>query len=297
LDWLNFHHLRCFHAVAREGSIARASRVLHTSSPSISVQLRKLEQNLGERLFTRRGRNLVLTDVGAMVRDYAEQIFALGSELIGTLRAGPAGRFVRLRIGVGDSVAKELATRLLSPVFDLREPVRPVVHEGKAEALLAELALHHLDVVLLDEPPPVVHRLKICQHPLGDAAIGVFGADGRPLRRHFPASLADAPFVLPTEHHALRRAFDEFCHATDLRVRIAAEVEDSGLAKTLAREGRGLLLAPVVLARTLAEHYGLQQIGELPRVRIPYVACTVARRIDNPAVARVLSSGRNLLAD
>lgn len=297
MDWLNFHHLRCFHAVAREGSIARASRVLHTSSPSISVQLRKLEQNLGARLFTRRGRHLVLTDVGAIVRDYAEQIFALGSELIGTLRTGDAGRFVRLRVGVGDSVAKELAARLLLPVFDATETVRPIVHEGKAEALLAELALHHLDVVLLDEPPPTIQRLKVFQHPLGDAAIGVFGVDGGKLRRRFPASIADAPFVLPTEHHVLRRAFDRFCEESALRVTVAAEVEDSGLAKTLAREGRGLLLAPTVLTKTLARHYGLERVGELPRVRIPYVACTVARQVDNPAVARVLSDARNLLSD
>lgn len=297
LDRLNFHHLRYFHTVAHEGSIARASRLLHTSPPSISVQLRQLEQQLGEPLFTKQGRTLTLTAVGETVRDYADQIFALGGELVATVRGSSTGRAALLRFGVADSVAKELAARLLGPVFETEQPCRAIVREGPAEGLLAELALHRLDVVLLDEPPSAVARLKLFQHALGDAAIGVFGdeATAARLRRRFPASLGGAAFVLPMVGNLLRSTFDAFCRTEGLAVNVVAEVEDSGLAKTLAREGRGLLLAPSALSSVLKQHYGLHRIADLPDVRLPYVACTARRRIDSPHVLRVLAAGRDLL--
>lgn len=297
LDRLNFHHLRYFHVVAHEGSIARASKVLHTSPPSISVQLRQLEQQLGEKLFSKQGRNLALTAVGETVRDYADQIFALGGELMATVRGAPGGRGTLLRFGVADSVAKELAARLIGPAFETTQPCRAVVREGPAERLLAELALHRLDVVLLDEPPPSLARLKLFQHPLGDAAIGVFGKQpvARRLRRGFPGSLAGEAFVLPVAGNLLRAAFDGYCRTARLEVAVTAEVEDSGLAKTLAREGRGLLLAPAALSSVLADHYGLHRIADLPGVRIPYVACTAWRQIDNAPLQRVLAAGRDLL--
>jgi LysR family transcriptional regulator, transcriptional activator of nhaA len=297
MDWLNFHHLRYFYVVVREGSIARASQLMHTSPPSISVQLKQLEQQLGERLFVKQGRRLVLTEVGCQVRDYAEQIFSLGSELLATVRGQPGGRAQRLRVGIADSVAKELAARLLAPVFDAEQAVRSIVREAPAERLLADLALHQLDLVLLDEPPPAISRLKVFQHPLGEAAIGVFAAGdaAAKLRRRFPQSLASQPFVLPLEGNLLRRVFDDFCREASLEVTPVAEVEDSGLAKTLAREGRGLLLAPTVLASTLRQHYGLRSVGELPDVRVPYIACTVARRVDDLLISWVLQRARDLL--
>ena len=297
LDRLNFHHLRYFHVVAHEGSIARASRLLHTSPPSISVQLRQLEQQIGAQLFTKQGRSLVLTAVGETVRDYADQIFALGGEMMATVRGAPGGRGTLLRFGVADSVAKELAARLLGPAFETDRPCRAIVREGPADRLLAELALHRLDVVLLDEPPTALARLKLFQHPLGEAAVGVFGKDAqaRQLRRGFPESLAGAAFVLPVPGNLLRAAFDGFCRSVGLAVAVVAEVEDASLAKTLAREGRGLLLAPTALAPVLEQHYGLHRIADLPDVRIPYIACTAWRRIDSPQLQRVLAAGRDLL--
>jgi LysR family transcriptional activator of nhaA len=297
MDWLNYHHLRYFHVVAREGSIVRASRALHTSPPSISAQLRLLEQRLGERLFRKQGRGLVLTGIGEVVRDYAEQIFSLGGELLATVRSGVGARLTRLRVGVADAVAKELAARLLGPVFEGPQPVRVLVNEGPAARLLAELALHRLDLVLLDEPPPAVERLKVFQHPLGDAAIGVFApkASAARLRRRFPRSLGGLPFILPPAGNLLRSAFEGLLRREEVDVAVVAEVDDSGLAKTLAREGRGAILAPAVLAPVLARHHGLLPIGELPGVRVPYIACTVARHIDNPLVEQVLSLGRDLL--
>lgn len=298
MDWLNYHHLRYFHAVAREGSIARASRLLHTSPPSISVQLQKLEEHLGTELFVKQGRGLALTDAGSLVRDYADQIFSLGTELIDAVRSRSGKAASRVRIGIADSVPKELAARLLEPLFQSSSGVRATVHEGPAERLLADLALHSFDLVLLDEPPPTIARLKVFQHELGAARIGVFGADpiDARTRRRFPSSLDGAPFVLPVEDNLLRREFEGYCREVGVRVQVVAEVEDSALAKTLARDNRGFLLAPTVLANTLRKHYGLRRLGELDGLVIPYVACTIAQRVDNPQITRVLERGRNLLA-
>lgn len=296
-NWLNFHHLRYFHAVARDGSIARAAKRLHTSPPSISVQLQKLEEHLGQPLFVKQGRGLVLTQVGQLVRDYAEEIFGLGTELVETVQGGGV-RAARVRIGIADSVPKELAARFVQPLFDAEEPTRVIVREGDGERLLADLALHSLELVLLDEPPAAISRLKVFQHQLGDAQIGVFSArDGdRKLRRKFPESLRGAPFVLPLEDNLLRREFERWRSQNGLAIEVAAEVEDSALAKTMAREGRGLFLAPVVLSAPLGEHYGLRLIGELGDLHIPYVACTVARRTESRGIANVLEAARSLLA-
>ncbi|MFK7742331.1 MAG: LysR family transcriptional regulator [Planctomycetota bacterium] len=296
---LNYHHLRYFVEVARQGSIARASRRLHISPPSISVQLQKLEDQLGEQLLVKQGRGLRLTETGEMVRNYAERIFALGTEMLDAVQQH-GERPARLRIGVDDAVPKELAVRLLEPVFaDSTRPTRSIVHEGEADRLLADLALHHFDLVLLDEPPPAIARLKIFQHPLGKAHVGVFSSRKQdvPRRKRFPASLADAPFILPVEHSLLRREFDDFCQRESLAIRVVAECEDSSFAKTLARDGRGMLLAPTVLAPAMRKHYGLEHIGELDGVRIPYVACTAARRIDNPFLKLVLERARTLLSE
>ncbi len=297
MDWLNYHHLRYFHAVAREGSIARASRVLHTSPPAISTQLRQLERSLGEKLFTRQGRGLALTEMGRVAQDYAEQIFALGGELLDTVRGRPSTRPARVRVGIADAVPKELTARLLGPLF-AGEQVRLVVHEGPAEGLVADLAMFRLDLVVVDEPPPSIARLKVFQHPLGDAAIGVFAARGRAarLRRGFPGSLRGQPCVLPIEGSLLRRELDRWSADVGVAVDVVAEVEDSALAKTLARDGRGLLFAPAVLAPMLRRNFGLARVGDLAGVRCRYVACTVARRVTNPLVARLLASARDLLA-
>lgn len=297
-DGINYHHLRYFHAVAREGSITRASKLLHTSPPSISVQIKQLEQQLGQPLFLREGRGLTLTPVGELVRDYAEQIFVLGTELMDVVRGDHRVRVTRLRVGVADSVPKELAVRLLTPAFTAQDPVRTIVHEASAEQLLAELAIGRHDLVLLDEPPPTIRRLQVFAHALGDAVVGVFGKPdvAKQIRRRFPESLAGSSFVLPLEGNLLRSAFDGYCHAKELRVNIAAEVADSGLAKALARDGRGLLLAPGVLKSTLEKNYALRCIGELDDLRLPYYACTAARRVDDPVVDRILRQGRDLLS-
>ena len=300
MDWLNYHHLRYFWAVAREGSIARASKQLHVSQPSISTQLRQLERSLGEKLLQKHGRGLQLTDMGRFVLGYAEQIFSLGRDLLDAVRDQPTGQPVRLQVGIADVVPKQLSHRLLAPLLVGDPPVRIVVQEDRPERLLAELAVFALDVVIADVPAAVGSRVRAFHHPLGSSPVGVFGTRkvAAPLRRGFPGSLRDQPFVLPLEQAELRRDFDALLRDRDIRVRIVAEVEDSALQKTFARDGAGLVLAPTVLAHDLAETHGLVACGTMPGLQARYFAITVDRRVKHPAFPLLLRSARQgLFAD
>lgn len=300
MDWLNYHHLRYFHVVAREGSIARASRLLLVSQPSISTQLRELEKALGAKLFEKVGRNLIPTEMGRLVQVYAEQIFALGSELLDAVRDRPTGQPLRLQVGVADVIPKAVAFRLLQPVRELGEPVRLVVREGAPDRLLADLAVYHLDLLLLDAPPAVTRRVRAFHHPLGQSTVGVF-ADERQaarLRRDFPRSLQNEPCLLPLDDSELRRDVEHWLRERDLRPQVVGEFEDSALLETFAREGAGFVFLPTAVAGDLKRHSGLLPCGTLDGVLARYLAVTVERRVRHPAVAAVIDAARTaLLAD
>lgn len=293
MDWLNFHHLRYFFVVVREGSIARACKVLHKSQPAISAQLRLLERAFGEHLLQRQGRGIAPTDMGRLVFGYAEQIFGLGRDLLDAVRDRPTGRPLRVQVGIADVVPKELGFRLLQPLVAAPEPVQLVVREDRPEQLLAELAVFHLDLVIADRPAATGSKVKAFHHALGSCSAGVFGtaAAVRPLRRGFPHSLAGRRFVLPLDDSELRREFELWQHTAGCAVTVAAEVEDSALACELGAAGVGLVLAPQVLAADLARR-GLRPLGELPDVRCRFYAITVERRVKHPAVARLLTAAR-----
>ena len=296
LDWLNYHHLRYFFVTAREGSIAKASQLLHTSQPAISTQLRQLERSLGERLFQRQGRGLVMTDIGQLVFEHAEQIFRLGGELLDAVRDRPTGRPLRLQVGLCDVVPKDLAFRLLEPLLQGPERVQLVVHEDRPDRLLAELALFQLDLVVADGPIAAGSKVKAFHHELGACNIAVFGdaARSKALRRGFPGSLQGQPFVLPIEATEVRREFSAWLRSVGMTVDVIAELEDDALARPMVAAGHGLMLAPVVLEADLARTRGLRLIGELP-VAARFVAVTVERRVRHPAVVRLLSAARDRL--
>ncbi len=152
-DWLNYHHLLYFWTVFREGSVTRASEKLHLAQPTISGQLKKLEQSLGEKLYTRVGRDLVLTDIGQTVYRYADEIFAIGREMVEAVNERPVGRPVRLVVGLSQVLPKLIAFRLLEPALRLEEKVQIICREGSMQDLLTRLAVHELDVVFADSPP------------------------------------------------------------------------------------------------------------------------------------------------
>jgi len=295
--WLNYHHLLYFWTVAREGSITRAGDVLHLTQPAISAQLHTLERALGEKLFERRGRQLALTDTGRLVYRYAEEIFTIGRELQETLAGRPTGRPPRLVVGVVDSMPKLMIYRLLERAVRGAEPVQLVLREGTAERLLADLAIHTVDVVLSDAPVPPTVRVKAFSHLLGECGVTIFGTPTllAAHKRGFPVSLAGAPFLLPMEGSTLRRSLDVWFAEMDIRPNVVAEIEDSAVLKVFGQAGVGLFAAPTAVEREVRRQYGVRVVGRVEDIRERFYAISAERRIRHPAVLAISSSARREL--
>ena len=297
MDWLNYHHLLYFHTVAREGSIVKASALLSLTPPTISGQIKVLEGAVGAHLFERQRRRLVLTDMGRTVYKYADEIFGIGRELMDVIRHRPAGRPVRLVVGVADVMPKLIVRRVLEPVLHMPGGMRLVCREDTPQHLLAALALHELDVVLTDAPMPPDVRVKAYNHLLGESHVSLFAlpALARSLARHFPKSLDGVPVLLPSAHTALRRSLDQFFAAHAISPRIVAEFDDSALLKVFGEDGVGVFPAPSVLERDICDRYGVRVVGRLTDVKERFYAISVERRLTHPAVVAMTVQARTSL--
>jgi LysR family transcriptional activator of nhaA len=294
MEWLNYHHLRYFWTVAKEGSLKKAAEKLHVSQPSISEQLSELEDALGEKLFRRSGRSKVLTDAGQIAFRYADEIFTLGRELVNAVKQRPTARALRLYVGVADSFPKLVTNEILKPVFAMPQTVHVICREGKMEDLLGQLAAHRLDLVLADEPASSNTNFKTFNHSLGETSTTICAEKklAAQLKRGFPKSLHDAPALLPAENTALRRALEQWFRTVGIAPRVVAEFEDLALMKVMAAEGRGFIAVPTLAARDAVAHYGFMVVGEATRCRVQFHAITAERRIVHPAVA--LITGKQL---
>ena len=294
MDWLNYHHLLYFYTVAKEGSVSRAAKALRLAQPTLSGQIRKLEEAFDEKLFARAGRNLVLTEMGRVVYRYADEIFGIGRELTETLRGRSGGRIARLSVGVADVVPKLITHRLLEVALELPEPVQLICHEGKTERLLADLAVHAYDMVITDAPLPTHVVIKAYNHPLGECSISFFATRALvPARgNRFPQVLDGAPLLLPTANTSLRRSLDRFFQQHDIHPRVVAEFEDSALLKVFGQYGHGIFPAPSVLEREVCKHYGVRAIGRAETVIERFYAISVERRIKHQAVAAITGAAR-----
>ena len=297
MEWLNYHHLLYFWAVAREGGVTRASEQLRLAQPTISGQLKALEEALGEKLFERAGRRLVLTDVGRVVYRYADEIFTLGRELQDTLKGRPTGRPVRFTVGVADAVPKLVAYRLLRPALTLPEPVHVVCREDKPERLLSELGLHSLDLVLSDAPASPGVKVKAYSHLLGETPVAFFGTDALAAehRRGFPRSLDGAPVLVPTEGSSLRRSLEQWFDAEGLRPRVVGEIEDSALLKVFGQAGTGLFPAPVAIEAEIRVQFGVKVVGRVDAVKARFYALSAERKLKHPAVLAIREAARSEL--
>jgi LysR family transcriptional regulator, transcriptional activator of nhaA len=289
MDWLNYHHLRYFWIVSKEGSLARAAEVLRVSQPSISGQIRELEQALGQRLFRREGRKNVLTEAGQMVHRYAAEIFMLGTELMNAVNERPTENALRVHVGMTDSFPKLLGNEILKPLFGLDRPVHVICREGKPEELMARLAAHQLDIVLADESPPSSANIRVHDHKLGET--GTFFCATKKLaaflRDGFPSSMQGAPALLPLEHSPLRRSVETWLRTRGIGPRLVAEFEDPALMKVMAAEGRGFIALPAASVGLALKRYSLMVFGKAPECRVSFHALTAERRIEHPAVAAI----------
>lgn len=286
---LNYQHLYYFWTVVRTGSLTRASAELNLSMPTISAQLRQLEERLGVQLLAKAGRALVPTDAGRTAFRYAGDIFRLGRELTDALASGGEEQPLRLAVGIDDVLPKEIAERLLAPALGLGRALRLVCQEGTLERLTAALAVNDLDMALSDAPVPPRLGIRVHSHHLGSCGVSWMGARGlaRKLRAGFPGSLTGAPVLLPTDDTALRRALDQWFERQKLRPQVVGEFEDYALLREFARAGTGLVPVPDVMARLLQREAGLALLGPARAVEAQFYAVTLHREPGHPAVAEI----------
>lgn len=294
---LNYHHFRLFWAVAREGHLTRASARLHLTPQTVSMQVSAFEVAIGEKLFHRSGRRLLLTDAGRVALQYADEIFALGQEFRDVLRGGPTRRPYRLSVGVADVLPKIIAHQLIEPALRLEDPVRIICREGSPEKLLAELAVYDLDVVLSDGPIPPSAKIRGFNHKLGTCgAVFMARADlATRLREEFPASLDGQPVLLPCENTILRREVEEWFDTHGVVPVVAGEFDDSALLKAFGGKGVGFFSVPTVIGDDVARQYNVEPIGTAEGLIESFYAISLERRVQHPATAAICTAARSEL--
>jgi len=295
---MNFKHLHYFWVTAKAGGIMRAGEQLHTTPQTLSGQIKLLEDWLGRKLFRKSGRQLELTEEGRLALGYADQIFALGTELEAAVRQARAGqRVLDFRVGVADSVAKSVAYRLLEPALNLAEPVRLICSEGKFPDLLAQLALQRLDLVLADEPMSKRINVKAFNHPLGSTAMSFFAAPAlkAQLQGPFPQCLNDMPMLIQGAAASVRQQLEGWLTRHDVHPRILGEFDDGALMTAFGREGRGVFMAPTVLEAETVAQYGVELIGRSDELVEEFYAVSVERRITHPCVVAITDAARGQL--
>jgi LysR family transcriptional activator of nhaA len=296
---LNYQHLLYFWSVVRTGSLKRASQDLALSAPTISAQLRTLEERLGEKLLAKSGRNLVPTETGKLVFGYANEIFALGQELLDALEQRPSARTLRLIVGIDDVLPKEIAYRIVEPGIQLKQPVRVVCREGTLDRLVADLAVHDLDVVLSDAPVTPTLAVRAYSHPLGGCKVLWMATPALAgnLVHGFPRSLNDVPVLLPTDDTAIRRALDQWLDKQGVRPLLLGEFEDYAMLREFARAGHGVAPVPSVLEPQFRRELGFSRIGVAQGVKAEFYAITAERQVKHRAALAMLESARRLFSE
>jgi LysR family transcriptional regulator, transcriptional activator of nhaA len=298
MKWLNYNHLYYFWIVAREGGIVRASEELMVSQPTISIQIKELETAVGHRLFDRVGRGLQLTEAGRVALNYANEIFSLGQEMLNALEHQPAGRPLKLSVGILDVIPKPVVRQLLEPAQRLPQPVRLICREDKADRLLSDLAARRTDVVLSDAPIGTAVQVQGFNHLLGESGVSFFASKelaGR-LKRGFPKSLNGAPVLLPTDHTQLRRSLNRWFDSKRIHPVVAGEFDDSALMFWFGRSGAGAFAAPTIMEAKLAQDLGVKVLGRAADVRERYYAISMEAKLKHPAVIAVCEAARKALA-
>jgi LysR family transcriptional regulator, transcriptional activator of nhaA len=295
---MNFKHLYYFWVTARAGGVMRAGEQLHTTPQTISGQIKLLEDWLGRDLFQKSGRQLELTEHGRLALGYADQIFSLGQDLESALRqVRGAPKRLDFRVGVADSVSKSVAYRLLEPALSLDQPVKLLASEGTFDDLLAQLALHRLDLVIADEPMPKRVSVKAFNHALGRSDMSFFCTPGLLPRVNgpFPGCLDGLPMLVPGPTSSVRRQLDGWFARHQLSPVVVGEFDDAALMKAFGREGQGVFMTPSVLEDETCAQFGVSVIGRTNELVEEFYAVSVERRISHPCVLAITDAARGQL--
>ena len=297
MDWINYHHLFYFWMVAKTGTVSAAAKKLHLARPTVTAQVRELERSVGQKLLRQQGRGLVLTEFGQQIFAYAENIFSIGQELREFIKTGQPGRRQKLRVGMPDVVPKLIAFELLKPALIGAEPPRMECYEGKLTDLLADLAIHRLDLVLSDSPAPTTLDVNVYNHKLGECGLSILATPSlaKKYRKGFPDSLTNAPILLPTELTVVRRSLDRWMEDRKVFPEIVAELEDSALLKVFGQAGQGVFPVPSVIEDIVKKQYGVWLVGRIPEVLDTFYVISIEKRVQHEAAIRIMNQARNQL--
>ena len=291
---INYKHLRYFWMVAKEGSIAKASKLLFLTPQTISGQLTVLEENLGISLFEKSGRSLKLTDAGLIVQSYANDIFSLGNELEEVLHNKPQKRLVHLKAGIANSIPKSIAYHLLEPVLHLKEPIKIICREDNLSTLLGELAEHKLDIVISDRAIPESPSINGFNHHLGECGITFFctGELRENLQGEFPACLDNMPLLLTGDASSTKNNVVQWLKQQSIFPHIIAEFDDGALMKAFGQRGAGIFIAPSIIAKEVEIAFGVKSIGETTKVMESFYAISMDRKVKHSGVVTILNNAR-----
>ena len=290
MTWLNYHHLYYFWVTAREGSISSASTMLRVGQPTISTSIKNLEESLNQSLFNRKGRGLHLTEAGKVVLDYANQIFSLGNELVEVIADKTFSKRTHVHFGALDSVPKSLVQSLIHSAQKIA-PCAITVLEGGGDYLFRELQAHRIDLVISNFPPTIGDSKQYFSRLLAKIPITVFSTKKyQPLKRDFPASLQDQPFIMPSLHSKLRHDLNHFFQINKITIDVIIETQDTSIQKILGIEGMGLVPLPDFAGKELVKEGKLIKIGSLQGITEDFWLISSPRKFSNPIAETLMKN-------
>lgn len=294
-DTINYKHLRYFWTVAHEGSIIKASHKLHITPQTISGQLSLLERRIGNPLFSRVGKSLQLTETGRLVLNYADEIFDLGRELSDVLRGAPTVGPSEFIVSAASALPKTIVHKIIEPALHIEQPVNLISKEGPVEAILADLAVHKVDMVLSDTPVTSTFSIKAYNHKLGESGLSFFAsaALAKKYKKGFPASLNNAPMLMPTKQYAIRQAVDHWLNQNNIYPHIKGQFDDSALMKSFGQAGTGVFYLPSIIEKEVCDMFKVKIIGRTTEVKQVFYAISAERKVKHPAVAAICESAKN----
>jgi LysR family transcriptional activator of nhaA len=297
MKWINYNHLYYFWIVAREGGMMRAAEELMVSQPTISSQVKELETAFGRRLFDRVGRGLKLSEAGRIAFNFANEIFSLGQEMANALEHQPAGRPLKLAVGILDVIPKVIVQKMLEPAQRLAHPLRLICREDKADRLLSDLAARRTDMVLSDAPIGTGVQVEGYNHLLGESGISFFGNDelAARLKKGFPKSMNGAPMLLPTDHTQVRRSLSHWFDSKRIHPIVAGEFDDSALMFWFGQSGAGVFPVPSIMEGKVQRDFGVRLVGRAPDARERFYAITLEAKPTHPAVVAICDAARKAL--
>jgi LysR family transcriptional activator of nhaA len=285
---LNYHHLNYFWHVAKIGNLTKTAEMLHVSQSALSAQIKLLEDSLGNQLFTREKRKLILTDVGKVTFSYAESIFNLGTELEAMLTKGHQTEDQTIRIGMLSTMSRNFVEAFVKPLMNNPKIKLMIFAKGQTN-LLNDLSNYELDLILTNiEVRGTAKQSWQCQL-LTKQPICVIGHPGLDLGKHFNEQYSKVDWILPLSGSPIRAAFDGLCAQYQFQPNIFGEADDMAMMRLLTRDAKALAVMPSVVVKDEIASGNLTAYTTLPNIFENFYVVTVRKHQFNALVSQLIS--------